>query len=105
MRTAMFKLTSLLSAAVLPLPALAQSVYPFGDISKFFETSAMAVVATVAAAVVATGAGVLASFFAERQKRLELEKLKQIQRTIYVKLAEQQSKSIDDISGRCPERC
>jgi hypothetical protein len=82
------------------LTGLPQSGYPIGEISGFTEETVLK--ASVAAAAVAL-TGVLTNFFAERQKLLDLEKLKQIQRTIYVKLAEQQSKSVDDISEKMPQ--
>lgn len=60
---------------------------------------------TVAAAIVSVAFGLITSFLAnrfERQKKLETEKLRELQRTIYVKLAEEQSKSVDNIAEAIP---
>ena len=56
-------------------------------------------------ALSAVAMGIFVSFLAERllrQKKLENEKVKHLQETIYVKLAEQRAKSVEEISEKIP---
>jgi hypothetical protein len=72
-----------------------------GTIGYLIDTSTISVIMGSVAVVMGILVNLLTSRL-EKQKKLENEKLKQLQETIYAKRAEQLAKSIDDISGKIP---
>lgn len=70
-------------------------------IANLIDTSTASVIMGSVAVVMGILANLLSSRL-ERQKKLENEKLKRLQETIYAKRAEQLARSVDDISEKIP---